>query len=233
MNINSRLVLPALAGGLFLSTAATAADYEPPIFVEEAPEVSVEVGSGWYLRGDVAYSFDRTEADFSGLAGLDVSRTRFGGGGGVGYHFTDYLRGDLTLSFLSRDEFNFDDGIDSAALKTESWSGMATAYLDLGTYVGVTPYVGVGLGTLYTRSTFDALLPGIGVFDQADNHYEFAYSLGAGFAYQVAKNWSVDLGYQFTSAPGTQYVELTPAGLSFEEGLDFHQVKVGLRYDLW
>ncbi|MET0941773.1 MAG: outer membrane beta-barrel protein [Mesorhizobium sp.] len=233
MDIIARGVLPALAAGLLLSTVARAADYEPPIFVEEAPEVSVEVGSGWYLRGDFAYSFDRTEADFSGLPGIDVSRTRFGGGGGVGYHFTDYLRGDVTLSFLSRDEFNFDDGFDSATLKTESWSGMATTYLDLGTYSGVTPYVGVGLGALYTRNTFDAFLPGIGTFDEADNQYEFAYSLAAGFAYQVAKNWSVDLGYLFTSSPETEFVELTSAGLSIDEGLDFHQVRVGLRYDLW
>ena len=35
---------------------ALAADYDPPVYVDEAPEYKpVEIGSGWYLRGDLAY----------------------------------------------------------------------------------------------------------------------------------------------------------------------------------
>ncbi len=233
MNLHLRLVLPALAAGLFLSMHARAADYEPPIVIDEAPEVPVEIGSGWYLRGDIAYSFDRTEADFSGIPDIDVSRVRFGGGGGVGYHFTDYLRGDLNLSFLSSDSLTFDNGVDFARLELESWSGMATAYVDLGTFSGFTPYVGAGFGGLFTHNTVDMDLPGIGIVDTDDDQYEFAYSLGAGIAYQVATNWSIDLGYLYTASPDTQFVEVTPAGLSFDEGLEFHQVRAGLRFDLW
>jgi opacity protein-like surface antigen len=234
MNLHSHLKSSLLAAALLVSGSAWAADYDPPIVVDEAPEfVPVEVGSGWYLRGDVGYSFDRTEADFSGIPGIDVSRTRFGGGGGVGYHFTDFIRGDLNLAFLARDSFTFDDEVDFARLKAESWSGMANVYLDLGTYSGLTPYIGGGLGLLYTRNTFEADIAGIGVFDLDDDQTKFAYSLGAGIAYKVAQNWSVDLGYQYTASPDTEYVEVTPAGMSVEEGLEFHQVKVGLRYDLW
>jgi outer membrane autotransporter protein len=233
MNRHSRLVLPAVAAGLLLSLPARAADYEPPIVVE-APEVPVEVGSGWYLRGDVAYSFDRTEVDFSGLAAVDESRVDFGGDGGVGYHFTDYLRGDVTLAFLSRDRLTFDNGVDFAQLETQSWNGMANAYLDLGTYSGFTPYVGVGLGILYTHNTFEADTAALGSVDLENNQSKFAYSVGAGVAYQVARNWSLDLGYLYTSSPNTELAELTPAGLVVDDdGVDFNQIRVGLRYDLW
>ncbi len=188
MNFYSHLKLPLLATALLVSASAWAADYDPPIVVDEAPEfVPVEIGSGWYLRGDVGYSFERTEADFSGLPGIDVSRGDFGGGGGVGYHFTDFIRGDINLAFLGRDSFTFNDGVDFARLKTQSWSGMANVYLDLGTYSGLTPYVGAGLGILYTRSRFEADIAGIGVFDLDDDQSKFAYSLGAGFAYKVAQ----------------------------------------------
>jgi opacity protein-like surface antigen len=229
MNLHLHLVLSGVAAGFLFSMPARAADYEPPIILE-APEVPVEVGSGWYLRGDIAYSFDRTEADFPGR---DVDRVDFGGGGGVGYHFTDYFRGDLTLAFLSRDSFTFDDGVDFAELETQSWSGMANAYLDLGTYFGFTPYVGAGLGILYTHDTFEAQTAGLGLVDLENTQSKFAYSLSAGVSYEVARNWSIDLGYLYTSSPDTELVDVTPAGLVIEDGLDFNQFRVGLRYDLW
>jgi opacity protein-like surface antigen len=234
MNLHSHLKLPLLATALLVSASAWAADYDPPIVVDDVPEfVPVETGSGWYLRGDVGYSFERTEADFSGLPGIDVSRGDFGGGGGVGYHFTDFVRGDLNLAFVARDSFALDDGVDFARLKTESWRGMANVYLDLGTYSGLTPYLGAGLGILYTHNRFEADIAGIGAVDLDDDQSKFAYSLGAGLAYKVAQNWSVDLGYQYTASPDTEYVEVTPAGISVGEGVEFHQAKVGLRYDLW
>ena len=57
MNLTLRFALSLAALAPF--AAAHAADYDPPIYVEEAAEyVPVEVGSGWYLRGDVGYVFD-------------------------------------------------------------------------------------------------------------------------------------------------------------------------------
>src|SRR5690554_2575077 len=59
------LSLPVIAAMLAVApaTVATAADYNPPIYVDEAPEFRpVEIGSGWYLRGDVGYSLE-TSAD--------------------------------------------------------------------------------------------------------------------------------------------------------------------------
>ena len=42
---------------------AIAADYEPPIVIDQpVEEVPVEIGSGWYLRGDIGYNF-QVDAD--------------------------------------------------------------------------------------------------------------------------------------------------------------------------
>ncbi|MBL8580714.1 MAG: porin family protein, partial [Rhizobiaceae bacterium] len=100
-----RFVL-SFAAGLLPAASALAADYDPPIFVDEAPEmVPVEVGSGWYLRGDIGYNFDSEFADydFSSVPGLSYSETSstIFGGIGAGYHFTDYLRADANIGFLT------------------------------------------------------------------------------------------------------------------------------------
>src|SRR5689334_20773145 len=109
----------ALSLTVLLPFAARAADYDPPIVVDEAPEyVPVEVGSGWYLRGDVGYIFDaslggvdytaynpiddiNSPASFTS-ASLDAD---FTWGGGVGYRFTDYFRADATVDGF-RADFN-------------------------------------------------------------------------------------------------------------------------------
>src|SRR5215218_8917130 len=57
MKASLRILISAIAVGL--PASAFAADYEPPIVVDQpVEEVPVEVGSGWYLRGDIGYNFD-------------------------------------------------------------------------------------------------------------------------------------------------------------------------------
>ncbi|WP_051469565.1 outer membrane protein [Chelativorans sp. J32] len=204
-----------------------AADYEPPIVVEEAPLVPVEVGSGWYLRGDVSYSANKSVYDVGSLRG-NIDNNRVGGSIGFGYHFTDLLRADINLAYVSSDDY--DDGAISAEHRV--WGGMVNGYVDLGTFVGFTPYVGAGVGVLYSTYDISGADPFLtDAFNSIDSRYEFAYALNAGVNYQMTRNMSVDVGYQYLSSPGTKYVDVDRG--TIEEGVDFHQVKVGLRYDLW
>jgi len=222
------LLRPVLSLAALMPFAAHAADYDPPIFVEEAPEyVPVEVGSGWYLRGDIGYNISETHYEFSYL-GVDTDNSRIFGGLGVGYRFTDYFRGELNLGFLSQDTLDATDGINTVSLENTVWSGMANAYVDLGTIAGFTPYVGAGAGMVYSRSA--ASVEPLG-FSVSDDQYEFAYSLTAGVAYQMTQNLLVDVGYQYLSSPGLEYIDFDT--LTVDEGVDYHQVKVGLRYELW
>ncbi|MET0600086.1 MAG: outer membrane protein [Mesorhizobium sp.] len=231
MKSNLRIFFLCSACLLGAPALGWAADYEPPIVVDQAPEfVPVEVGSGWYLRGDVTYSFNESPFEAFGDIGFDVDHVRFGGGVGVGYHFTDMVRGDVTLNFLSSDEARFESDVFDARLENQVWTGMANAYVDLGTYSGLTPYLGAGLGIMYSRNTSE--LTGFGFIDEVtDTQSEFAYALMAGVSYKVGTNSSIDVGYQFVSSPGTEFAD--PSSFEPDEGLDYHQIKVGFRYDLW
>ncbi|TPK77163.1 porin family protein [Mesorhizobium sp. B2-3-3] len=257
MTLTSRIVLAFAGLGLLPLTPALAADYDPPIYVDQAPDyVPVEVGSGWYLRGDVSYlaqkSFKNEDFAFT-PASFDDKEDPVFASIGFGYHFTDYLRADLNFGYLPGNKIGvgYDDTaivtppatstVASASLKNYAFTGMLNGYVDLGTYVGITPYLGAGVGVVRsTRKLSASYFTNNGDptddFVQRDDktQYSFAYTLNAGLAYQVTKNVSVDLGYQYFSAPSAEYV--TAASLTsfpVHKGISNHQVKLGLRYDLW
>lgn len=221
----SAALLAALAG------PSLAADYDPPIFIEQAPEyVPVEVGSGWYLRGDVTYVVSDPLYEFT-ILGEDTRNNRFGGSVGIGYHFNDILRGDISAGLLASDRFSVAGGGERFDAKHDAWYGMANAYLDLGTVSGFTPYIGAGAGLMHTRQGYDYSVGGTSVFAFQENQTNFAYALNAGINYQVADNVSLDFGYQYVDSPRAEY--LNTDTLTIDRGIDYHQIKVGLRYDLW
>lgn len=226
------LLAACAALGMQAVLPAAAADYDPPIFIEEAPEwVPVEIGSGWYLRGDVSYDLGSRVYDFE-LFGEDVSHRRFGGSVGVGYHFTDNFRADATLAYIGGDKYLYDDGLDLFGAQHQVWSGLVNGYVDIATVMGVTPYVGAGIGATYSKHDIVVDSPTLGAFAEwSDRQYNFAYALMAGASYKVSENASIDLGYQFLHTPGMQY--LNTDTFTVEEGVKHHQIRVGLRYDLW
>ncbi len=249
MKLKYRIALALAATVALPATAVLAADYDPPIYVDQAPEyVPVEIGSGWYLRGDVAYLPDETyrNVDFGSptVAYSEEERPVFASVG-FGYHFNDYLRGDINFGILPGNEVAASEenpGVDIATARVENSARTAivNGYVDLGTYVGITPYIGAGIGIM--QSKFDAGMAYVDLVTPANNtsmadsktQYSLAYTLNAGLAYQISKNVAVDLGYQYMSAPDAEYARLdSAAAYSIHKGVDNHQVKVGLRYDLW
>lgn len=221
MSQTARLLASAAALALFASTAM-AADYDPPIYIEEAPEmVPVEIGSGWYLRGDVSYNFEDPLYDFEPF---DTKHRRFGGGVGFGYHFSDNFRADLNIAYLGGDSADITTGTDTFEASSSMWSGLVNGYFDVATIMGLTPYVGAGVGVTHLRQENIA-------FALDDRQYNFAYALMAGASYKVTDNASIDLGYQFLHTPDAEY--LNTDTLEIDRGIKQHLFKVGLRYDLW
>ncbi|MER8811104.1 outer membrane beta-barrel protein [Mesorhizobium australicum] len=281
----SRMAL-AIAALLLPLTPTIAADYDPPIYVDQAPDyVPVEVGSGWYLRGDVGYAFSHPfsdeEASSGPLNSFTSKSSLFTGSIGMGYHLNDYLRVELNGGILPTNKFAdhqklattcqgttlVDNGlgtINSAPASqlcdqvdngnNKAYSLMANGYADLGTYVGITPYIGGGIGLAYNKyyksiGAKDCVetpvnSAGTGGFfcddpagydGQTDTaaKFNFAYSIGAGLSYQVTKNVSVDLGYEYFSVPDGKYVAYDNGAFNIHKGIDYQTVKLGLRYDLW
>jgi opacity protein-like surface antigen len=243
-----RATFLALAGAAsLLSTAALAADLPPPLPppVFRAPVV-VETG-GWYLRGDVGVgmqqykSFDFTQTNV-GVGGVwpaswridvkDIKDTFFIGGG-IGYSWNNWLRFDVTAEYRADVKFKavgsytefcasgrcFDayDG-DHAAIV-----GLVNAYLDLGTWWCLTPFIGAGVGGAYHRT--DALTdvgyglaPGnfpisvLGYANTEHTNWSFAWALHAGVAYTVTPNFKVEFAYRYLNMGNAQTSEVLCGG---------------------
>ncbi|NDW06119.1 outer membrane protein [Jiella pacifica] len=248
------------------SGTAIAADlspiYDMPTY-ESVPEVQpVEIGTGWYLRGDVGYQF-KSDLDTSfdaSINGATVASGTYDGlelpasasfSAGIGYKFNEFLRADATFGYWSRDVDGA--GLTSGALSVDTeataYELMANAYVDLGTYAGFTPYLGAGAGGVQVSydlkcnyagidcsSTYDSL----GIEEGSD--WRFAYSLMAGVSYDVSQNLKFDLGYRFTDVDGGEMLSIsgvdTSTGNTFnatsrDDGFQRHTIQAGIRYSLW
>ncbi len=255
MSLFLRAALPIALVGLVSVNIAKAADYDPPIVIDDAADyVPVEVGSGWYLRGDIGYKFNTPYRDSnfgpSPIFSHEENSLPINGSIGFGYRFTDYFRMEANLGLMTSDSSSLDyltaDGLGvvvsdvSVATKNEMWTGMINAYADLGTYVGFTPYVGAGIGVAATmrKYSFSQNFVDAGIVDTVfrddATQYSFAYSVGAGVNYELTRNLSLDVGYEYFAAPQAEYVTLvTPTTYAIHSGVDYHQIKLGLRYALW
>src|SRR5258708_2933783 len=110
MTLNSRIAFALAAIVLMPLAPVYAADYDPPIYVDQAPDyVPVEVGSGWYLRGDVGYAFshpfEHGETSSGPLNSFTSDSSLFTGSIGMGYHVNDYLRVELNGGILPTNKF--------------------------------------------------------------------------------------------------------------------------------
>jgi opacity protein-like surface antigen len=245
----------ALLGILFLagiSAPAAAADlYEPPV-VPAPVYQPVETG-GWYIRGDVDYHWSKLRgANYvtygapcgAGCTpGNDFDSTKLKGswslGVGVGYKINSYLRTDLTADYWFKSHFT---GTSSSAgpcggggpcnsTDKSSMSALlllANAYVDLGTWHGVTPYLGAGIGGAYVKwDDFRSTVVQPGASD-----WRFAYALMAGASYCLTHNLDLDVGYRFTHIQGGKmFGYANNVGPAYDKGMNVHEVRAGLRYN--
>lgn len=142
---------------------------------------------------------------------------------GIGYQFNSWLRFDVTGEyrgkslFIAQDRYpggngtfniasNFRDGTflpgtNEYTADIESWVGLANAYVDLGTYWCVTPYIGAGIGfaSVSVLGLKDVNVPNASVF-YANDHTEtnFAWAVHGGLAYDVNPSLTLDLSYRYT-----------------------------------
>jgi opacity protein-like surface antigen len=280
-----RSILMAGAAMALLVQPGFAADLDMPIFVEQAPEVvPVEIGNGWYIRGDVGYAVTSSSGPFhyrtfdpnTGAYGNsdfltgDMSQD-FSGGIGAGYQFNQWFRGDVTLDWFGGD-FEGTTAANSPCLPTDpalvgttcrtidrqdyfATTAMVNGYVDLGTFVGLTPYIGAGAG--YTWMDWGTLTNTLICVDgttvcPTDNiigdtehkgvgEGRFTYALMAGASYDLSHNLKLDMGYKYTKVESGGMFEFDgdskDAGAigvqGTDSGFDRHDVRLGLRYSLW
>jgi opacity protein-like surface antigen len=255
-------------------TSAQAADL-PPIM--QAPQmiapVQVQEMGGWYLRGDIGvgvqkfteFGHTQTNSAFVWPASWridqrDAGETTFVGGG-FGYQWNSWLRFDATAEYRMKAKlkaigsytefcpggrcFDVYDANHSALVV------MANGYIDLGTWMCITPFIGAGVG--YARHSISGLTDvglisdGTTGFGYASNsdfaEWKFAWAVHAGLAYNVNNNFKMELAYRYMNFGNvnTSIIDCANGGCSVGAGprafytlreLDSHDIKFGMRWML-
>ena len=107
---------------------------------------------------------------------------------------------------------------------------MFNGYLDLGTWYGITPYLGAGAGVANLR-THDYSSTAAPPFASGLSHSEwkFAYAVMTGVGYSIAPNITVDAGYRYVNF-GNVTTASDAFGAMTLKNLAAHEVRVGVRW---
>jgi opacity protein-like surface antigen len=239
-------LLATLLGGV---ATANAADLLPPIPTLDRADEVVEIGTGWYLRGDIGYVDYARVRDVpfgpAGTAGLDEERldNTFSLGGGIGYQLTSWLRADATIDHRfgsgftgTRPNPTYGVGMFRDRAELESTTFLVNGYVDFGYWSGITPYVGAGIGvsanrlTNVVRETYvgDVLQDSVQVARFTGT--QLAWALMAGVAVDVGSGFTLDLGYRYINlGEARTRLEDTQPGIRTKD-IEAHEFRLGARY---
>ena len=259
--MGSRFAIPALAvlAALTAVPAARAADMPlpPPIVVPET--------TGWYLRGDIGFSNQNVGTLFNPLDNTGNYQSVYKSfdaapffGLGVGYSFNNWLRFDVTGEYRGSANFHGYDLLTAGGTlfpdiyngSKSEWTFLLNGYVDLGTWLNLTPFVGAGIGT--SRNTISnfidtnscngvpPLCGGSGGISSspAVSQWNFAWALYAGVGYQLTRNVTVELAYRYldlgNASTGTMtcYNNLCSSPPFEFQHLTSQDIKLGLRFNL-
>jgi len=192
----------------------------------------------------------------------DIKSTPFFGIG-VGYEWNSWLRFDVTGEyrgkslFIAQDRFpggngtfdtgsndfdgTFPPGTNEYTADIESWVGLANMYIDLGTYMCITPYIGGGIGfaSVSVLGLKDVNVVNNSVFYAADHtETNFAWAVYGGLAYDVNPSVTLDLSYRYTDLGDARSGTVTAydnsssyAGLDIND-ITSHDLMLGVRWKL-
>ena len=211
---------------------ARAADM--PVYYEEP--VEQEFG-GWYLRGDVGASHQRSDdidspvfddiAAAGGTVTLQESEweASWFAGVGFGYKFNDWFRADVTGEYRGKSDFFGQDfytgsptppatGTNTYTGEKSEWVFLANGYVDLPSWGIVTPFVGAGVGAARVEiSDFQDFNPVAGAtgFSGDTSTWNFAWALHAGAAFEIDRNWTFEIAYRYLNMGDASTEDLVDA----------------------
>jgi len=262
MGPTKMLAFAGAATALITTTAAIAADFPaaPP------PQTVTEPG-GWYLRGDIGIGNQHFKSfDFTQTAGSpwpatwridqkDIKDTFFFAAG-IGYAWNNWLRFDITGEYRAEVKFkavgSYFNGVDRGFDHYDGDHAAAVfllnAYLDLGTWWGLTPFIGAGVGGAYhmTSALSDTGIntnglgaSAFGVADKDHSNWAVAWAAHAGVAYNVTNSFKVELAYRYLNMGSAQTAEVQcavgcgiggPRAHYHLRNIDSHDLKLGVRW---
>ncbi|NJL08273.1 MAG: porin family protein [Methylacidiphilales bacterium] len=224
----------ALIAGLISADAARAADFG--IARPMMPPPLQEYGSGWYLRGDIGWTgysgvsadFETNGATVGSFTGTNLEDT-WAIGAGFGYQ-SGWFRADVTADYRAQSEFAGSALNRVFESEVTSWSTLLNGYFDLGSWSGITPYVGAGIGGAAHQSR--SWRDGTGQTYSTGTNWDFAFAVMAGVAVRVSPHMSFDFGYRYVDLgqPESGFgLVATTSKVQFDN-VTAHEVRAGLRY---
>jgi len=216
-----------------LGAPALAADMAArPRYAKEPPPIAAPIynWTGFYIGGHVGAAFGNDNT-FNGLVASGNNDARFLGGvqGGFDWQFapTWVIGAEAQYSWLSG------NGVNAVFPNGYIYSNDRRG---IGSVTGRVGYTW-GPGLLYVKGGYafadnneTLILGGIPQPFSFDGGHRDGYTVGAGFEYMFAQNWSGKVEYQYYNFGDTRFVTpvaLAPFG-SFRN--DEHTVKVGINY---
>lgn len=232
--------LTAVAVAALTGAATAADLLPPPPAMEPPPPAFSEGSSGWYLRGDVGVGVNnslsaRTSPNPLNFAGAgstdDWSGTNLSESGmidiGVGYQVNNWFRADVTGELRGGASFSGLEVVNSPIAGASAYPfqsqyadfyrgnlsttlAMANAYVDMGTWYGLSPYVGAGVGVAFNRFS-GGVDNGSNNFQGSGGYYNsssggilgsatqvnLAWALMAGVDMSITHNLKLELGYRY------------------------------------
>lgn len=234
---------------------------------------------GWYLRGDAGINVNspghlkQENLTLNGGSFLNQSATNTASLAlGVGYRINSYLRVDATWELRTGSNVKAVDNVrifnsrgqTAADIYTlyngnvHSQVGLINAYLDLGRWNGLTPFIGVSAGlarntisgltatghasiNLYSNVAPFALVGHLtdttGSFASTKTKYSFAWGLTGGLGYAVNDNLTLEMAYRYLNlgrGAETSLIHCTcgTTGMPLKLGtLSSQDVKIGMRWN--
>lgn len=208
----------------------------------------------WYLRGTIGMKNPEVGSIFVDepswsdhtVHHKDIKSTALFGLG-VGLEYNRWLRFDITGEYRGKQHFvahdSYPGGANDYSANIKSWLGLANAYVDLGTWRGITPYIGggVGLASLEVMGYKDInpITDAMFIADKDKSTTNFAWALYAGLSYDVTPQWTLDFGYRYTdlgtvktgSASDVMGLEPSYSGLEIRD-ITSHDLLFTARYRL-
>jgi opacity protein-like surface antigen len=254
------------AAAVVAASSAQAADMLPPPLMPAPHHVPVQSGdfSGWYLRGDVGVGIATTDSHTStfragapAIPGFATVATSVDSaafiGFGAGYRFNSWFRADVTGEYRASTAYNSFNRYTGAApgciecydeYRARFGGGvfLLNGYFDLGTWAGVTPYIGAGVGGSYNvvkDITDHNVTTGTGFgYGKGESKFAFAWALMAGLSYSVTQNLTLEMGYRYLDRGNVGTGPITCAnaapGVCYNERQNFratsHDMRLGMRW---
>lgn len=257
-----RFILAASAS-LLLAFPALAQDQAPAVKYDNELRGSHGYAGSFYVKGQVGYVWTDIDgvsfyqggspADFTS-AEVDDTWTA---GAGVGYHFTEMLRGELMFNYFFDSDFNgstfggCSGGLVDPCVSTDvsSWDAyqlMASLYVDVvGLSFGVgggtvTPFVGGGIGGTYvnwdnlSNTNCEQANPTNcdgPYYHEGGDEWRMTYQVTVGAAYDISCEFVGELSYRYSWIDGGyMFGEVAGGGPGYDDGFENQSVNLGLRY---